>query len=633
MKRYILCFLTFVMAFVFMEVSSAQTSNTMRIEGKPEILPSELIDKNIKDANGDICAAIKVISNLDGLTFNSNNGIIKSTGKPGEDIIYLQQSEQIVIVYKTGFKPLRIVMNEIGVKLQSGVMWKIEITGKEILIPINIIVDQKDADLLIDGSLQEKGKNTFNVGKGKHSVTILKTGYKPINREIEINSDKTLFQYEMIKLIPVLVTVKSIPGNATIFWNNKEKDKKTNAQFFEIPGKYQIRLIKYGYLDSEFEVEVKENGKNDFSYILRKNSGELTVLTEPSDAELIIDGRIYNAGVIDVEPGRHIVQISKMRYATVFDTLNIKLNQKLERNYTLIKNTGLLSLSVIPTDADVFLNDQKQTDYSNLEIADGINLLRVEADGYENALETIKLERGQKIEKKVELIPKFGKLQLTVHPVEAEVNLIKENIIVKKFAGSQYVDSLLAREYIIEVKKKDYIPQRVPVIIQKDQITVAEITLKEGIFNDLVINSVVTESRLLQNLKISKENYFYIINYDLPGKESDDCEITLFLMDKSNSDYSYEVKSASGDIGKGKYFGINKTIRWNWDKDFKGGIDNNNLYLMLKLESSGGGIKWYYWVGAAVLGGTAALLLGGKKDSGGSSNSNSIPAPPSRPGN
>ena len=166
MKWYILCFLTFVMAFVFMEVSSAQTSNTMRIEGKPEILPSELIDKNIKDANGDICAAIKVISNLDGLTFNSNNGIIKSTGKPGEDIIYLQQSEQIVIVYKTGFKPLRIVMNEIGVKLQSGVMWKIEITGKEILIPINIIVDQKDADLLIDGSLQEKGKNTFNVGKG-----------------------------------------------------------------------------------------------------------------------------------------------------------------------------------------------------------------------------------------------------------------------------------------------------------------------------------------------------------------------------------------------------------------------------------------------------------------------------------
>jgi len=137
----------------------------------------------------------------------------------------------------------------------------------------------------------------------------------------------------------------------------------------------------------------------------------------------------------------------------------------------------------------------------------------------------------------------------------------------------------------------------------------------------------------LQNWNISKENYSYIINYDLPGKESDDCEITLFLMDKSNSDYSYEVKSASGDIGKGKYFGINKTIRWNWDKDFKGSIDNNNLYLMLKLESSGGGIKWYYWVGAAVLGGTAALLLSGKKDSGGSSNSNSIPAPPSRPGN
>jgi PEGA domain len=609
MKRSIICIPALVMTFILSGITCGQTSSTMRIEGKPEILPSELIDKNIRDVNGETCAAIKIISNLDGLTFNSNNGIIKSTGKPGE------------------------VMNEIGVSLQSGVMWKIEITGKEILIPINIIVDQKDADISIDGTVQEKGKNTFNIEKGKHPISILKPGYKPVNSEIDVNAEKTLFQYNMVKLIPVLVSIKSSPGDATIFWNNKERDKKTNTQFFEMPGKYKIRLVKYGYLAEESEVEVKEKGKNDFSYTLNKNSSELTISIEPSDAELNIDDKTYKAGVIDIEPGRHVVQLSKNMYATVFDTLDLKLGQKLERKYSLEKNTGILSLKVNPAEANVYLDDQRLPDYSNLELTEGTHLLRIEAAGYETETETIKPETGQKIEKKIELIPQYGKLQLTVSPVEAEVDLIKGNTSIKKFSGSQLIDSLLAVEYKIEVRMKNFIPQTVAVLIQKDQTSAVEVNLKQGIITDLVINSISAESQLLNNLKLSRENDLYIVNYDLPGKESDDCEITLFLMDKANPDFSYEIKSANGDIGKGKYYGINKTIKWNWVRDFKGGIDNNNLYLFLKYEKSGGGIPWYVWAGGAIAGGVVGVLASGKKGGGGTSSTVAIPTPPVRPGN
>ncbi len=83
--------------------------NEMRIVGKPEILKSEFISSNNTDINGNVCAGLKVVTDLTGLSYRSNNGIVKIDKQPGRDVLYLSPDERVVEVYCTGFKPLRIL--------------------------------------------------------------------------------------------------------------------------------------------------------------------------------------------------------------------------------------------------------------------------------------------------------------------------------------------------------------------------------------------------------------------------------------------------------------------------------------------------------------------------------------------
>jgi len=182
---------------VFVIRLNAQDSNSLRIDGKPELLFGELVDKSIRDVNGDVCAAIKIISSLTGLTFDSNNRIVKTTKKTGEDILYLQPSEQAITVYKTGYKPFKILLNDMGIRLNSGEVWKIEISGESKTIAINILVDKPDVEIKIDGVIQEKGSNTYNVIPGKRKLEISKSGYKSIIEDIDVSPSNIFFRYNL----------------------------------------------------------------------------------------------------------------------------------------------------------------------------------------------------------------------------------------------------------------------------------------------------------------------------------------------------------------------------------------------------------------------------------------------------
>ncbi|MFZ1977048.1 MAG: hypothetical protein WAV76_03755, partial [Bacteroidota bacterium] len=97
----------------------------MRIEGKAEYQASELIAKEVRDANGDVCAGLIITTDLDGLKFDSYNGIVKmDADKPGRYFLFLSPDERVVTIYKTGFEPLKIILSDWGIsKMQSGKVW------------------------------------------------------------------------------------------------------------------------------------------------------------------------------------------------------------------------------------------------------------------------------------------------------------------------------------------------------------------------------------------------------------------------------------------------------------------------------------------------------------------------------
>lgn len=65
MKKHLLYILIALASF------SIHAQNEMRVVGKGEFLPSELIDKTIRDANGEVCAGLMISTDLVGLTYTS----------------------------------------------------------------------------------------------------------------------------------------------------------------------------------------------------------------------------------------------------------------------------------------------------------------------------------------------------------------------------------------------------------------------------------------------------------------------------------------------------------------------------------------------------------------------------------
>ena len=169
-------------------------------------------------------------------------------------------------VYCVGFAPLKIILSEVGIKLESGKAWSVKVTGDKPLelIPINIVVTPKDATIFLDGT--DKGTSSaLQVSPGKHNLRVEKEGYRTVSEAIDVSTTKTLFTYTLQEVEQLQATIKSTPEGATVYLNNAERGI-TNKALFLFPGTYSLKLSLAGYVDVEKTIEVKENGDNTFPY-------------------------------------------------------------------------------------------------------------------------------------------------------------------------------------------------------------------------------------------------------------------------------------------------------------------------------------------------------------------------------
>ena len=136
---------------------------------------------------------------------------------------------------------------------------------------------------------------------------------------------------------------------------------------------------------------------------------------------------------------------------------------------------------------------------------------------------------------------------------------------------------------------------------------------------------------LLRNIDWKIEGDIVIIIYDLDAPTDQEYDVQAVLHDEGNPSFAFVPEAVTGDVGKGKFVGIGKQIRWKYRKDFPSGLQGERYYFEIIVERAGGGMSWLLLgLGAAAAGGGAALLLFGKKEAG-TPPQQSLPLPPGRP--
>jgi len=391
----------------------AQEMNEMVILKQAERRTDQIIDQKHKDANRMICAGILIITDLDGLTFQSNMGVVGMDYNPGRYMVFVSEGERVLDIYKTGFKPLEIILSEYGIYgLKSGQVYQLEVTSKnkeaDKMLPVIFNVTPSDARIKV-GSLTFVSGKAQSLPMGKNEVIIEKPGYNPIKETITVSKENIQFNYVMQEIDPIRVLFSSEPEGANLIIDQQDKGQ-TNRYIGLFPGNYSIKLTKSGYYDINETILIKKDASNNFSWKMQKNTVTVNLSVSPDDAVISVNKETITKRSLELPPGLYKIEISAPHYQTQSETIEIKDgDNSLNKTFTLQAKTGKLQISATPVEAMIEISTNNRVIKNakgylyEKNLIEGEYQVSVTCSGYQTKNMSINLVEGMALNHNIDL--------------------------------------------------------------------------------------------------------------------------------------------------------------------------------------------------------------------------------------
>ncbi len=413
-----------------MDTRSQAQFDKMEIIGNPVKIENEFV--SARDVNGRICAAIKIISDMDGFKYDANNGVVKVEHKPGQDIVFLSPDERVLDIYKTGYSPLKIILSEVNIHLNPKEIWQINVKGNAKpsgLLPVTFLVQPADAKISIDNMPVQAG-TAVELAVGTHDLFIYKEGFRSTAEKITVDKKNVFFNYQLKEVELQQTVFRSTPTGADIYINDVNKGQ-TEKGFFLYPGTYRVKIVKTGYSETIKEIRVTEGSPNNFQFNLSKNSGTLNLSLNPQDAEISINKEDYSGQTsIELAPGTYKLSISKTGYTSINETITMQLGSSLVKEYTLPAKTGQLQFTIQPLSASVrmirdgkFIQSWEGMKYvKDLQV--GTYTLECTASGCESETKYVTINENQTAVSDVKLLK--GELTFAEQAAKTDMKIIRK---------------------------------------------------------------------------------------------------------------------------------------------------------------------------------------------------------------
>jgi len=275
---------------------------------------------SVKDLNDDKCGVIKVQTDLTGLSFESTIPPTDIKKSPGEYIVYLSPNTKRITIKKEGFMPLQF---ELPTRVKSEETIVLKLTGTKDLagdIPVTILT-KPQAKVIVDGVDLGETK-TAKLSAGKHKIRLEKAGYSTIEKEIEVSTSKAFFEYSLVEIEDVPLSITSTPSGARVDIDGVKLGVTPISSFYP-SGTYQIKLSKDGCEDYSEKITVIAP-KTTKSYKLQEIVSYLTIITNPK-AEVYLNGnKITDLKKIKLEPQAAEVKIKMPKAADIVKRVVLK---------------------------------------------------------------------------------------------------------------------------------------------------------------------------------------------------------------------------------------------------------------------------------------------------------------------
>jgi len=438
--------------------------------------------------NGEKCALVKIRTDLSGLKFNANIGVVGDVQKKDGDYwVYVSPGEQRMKFIKEGFISKSYNFPE---PIEGSAVYVLKLTNTDnkslldedlvkVMFRFNInkvyISRNNGAPVHSMGKVAE-----FKLPAGNHSFTFSKNGYQELKKEYTIDKEE-VFEVQLVEGnsetpldLPGIVTINSKPSGADVYLNS-QKIGATPFVDQVIAGDYELTLKKDQYASYVGSFSIDEGETKELPQIkLNRITGEINISSNAQGAIVFINGKEVGKSPLEdyeINEGEHSIKLEHPDFHTQEKVVQLKIGENKELSFELEDNTGTLKVDSEPQGATVYLDGVRigNTPLNKENVRAGKYVLRVEKENLHTETENIIINDDEIISKMLVLTSNFGTVKITANDAAIYQN-------DQKVAFGSYEGKLKPGKYIFEARREKFNPDKEEIFLSVGDVR--EITLE-----------------------------------------------------------------------------------------------------------------------------------------------------------
>lgn len=257
-----------------------------------------------------------------------------------------------------------------------------------------------EAYVYLDGTLIGKTPiEYYIVSPGSHEVRISKEGYQDYRTTLTIEGRESKTINANLVLLNGTLKISSEPVGGEVYINGSYKGI-TPLTLELYPGDYTVEIKKEGYESYTEKTRVLPGKTTSITATLSLLNGALTIFSEPSGAEVYLNGTLIGSTPIQnykITPGKYKLEITKENYESNIIEVTVNPGESKNVSVTLSPIKGILEIVSDPLGAEVYINGTLigTTPIKEYQVVPGVYEVKVVKEGYLGYGTTITIKPGE----------------------------------------------------------------------------------------------------------------------------------------------------------------------------------------------------------------------------------------------
>jgi hypothetical protein len=454
----------------------AQEFDIREFKADPNDMAARRFEK--LDVNGNVSALIKITTNIKGMQFDSNSGIVDIVHQPDGYWVYVVPDERRIKLMAKDYISLDVDFPEPAKSLS---VYHLVVATKGVyhtsdLVRLTFRMNQSNVYVQSGESapiLSLGSSAVFNVPKGERKFRFVKDGFAEeevtLNVEEEVVKDITLRVGKPFTNLEASsnIIVESDPSGADVYLND-QKVGVTPYNRKNIAGKYTLRIEHPMYYEHIEQFELKEGvNQNLPKVILKPRFGYLNATSIPTGSEVLLNNKSIGTTPLrqeKISSGFHEVIIRKSNYHDYRESFSINDGDTKDISATLMEAFGSMIITSEPNGAKVFIDGREVgvTPYRNTQLASGRYNIVISKDLYTDSREVITISDGQEVSKFYALTQNYGILRISA--ADAEIFIDGARV-----GQGTYTANLTPGQYRLKASKDRHTDDERTVLVELGQ--------------------------------------------------------------------------------------------------------------------------------------------------------------------